>query len=597
MKTPNAPSTVDPQVADEPVGPVILRLEIERFRGIEQFDWRPERGVNVILGGGDVGKTTILDAIALLLAPTNSTAVADSDYFARRTESGFSIGAVMVLPSATGIDHQYKPSWPWLWNGADAEVPNTDGEGQAAGDLVYWLRVRGTEDLELAYEIVQPDGTTDALTVGLRRSIGLVRLGGDDRNDRDLRLVYGSALDRLLSDKSLRSRVASRFSDSEVTSELSESATTALSVLDGAFKRQHLPSGLSLSLTGGPGASIASMIGLTAARNGVQLPLTSWGAGTRRLAALEIAEQNQGAFPITVVDEVERGLEPYRQRTLMEQLQNTKSQVFVTTHSPFAIAATPQNSLWYADVAGKIGPLHGKKVSALRARDPAAFLSRLTIMAEGATEVGFVSVLLERALGGPLEHHGLHVCDGGGNESTLDLLQVLSAAGMRFGGFADNEGTYPTRWQQLGDSLGAILFRWEAGCIEENIVRVASDAQLKSLVEDPSGGLTGMRLRSLADRLGLSTKDFDAIRTSVGAGLRALIIDAALGKVPIGKESEEKEFKRHAQIWFKTEVGGRELAEKVFSMDLWSPLKPTLLPFCCAVRTTVGLSTIADISS
>ena len=63
---------------------------------------------------------------------------------------------------------------------------------------------------------------------------------------------------------------------------------------------------------------MAAMIGLTADRDGIQLPLTSWGAGTRRIAALAIAEQNQGEAPITLVDEVERGLEPYRQRSLMK---------------------------------------------------------------------------------------------------------------------------------------------------------------------------------------------------------------------------------------------------------------------------------------
>lgn len=68
---------------------------------------------------------------------------------------------------------------------------------RAAGEPVYRLRVRGTEDLELVYEILQPDASTDGLPVKLRRSIGLVRLGGDGRNDRDLRLVQGSALDRL----------------------------------------------------------------------------------------------------------------------------------------------------------------------------------------------------------------------------------------------------------------------------------------------------------------------------------------------------------------------------------------------------------------
>jgi putative ATP-dependent endonuclease of OLD family len=41
--------------------PIIYRLSIERFRCIKTFTWHPAKGVNVILGGGDVGKTTILD--------------------------------------------------------------------------------------------------------------------------------------------------------------------------------------------------------------------------------------------------------------------------------------------------------------------------------------------------------------------------------------------------------------------------------------------------------------------------------------------------------------------------------------------------------
>ena len=38
--------------------PAIYALSIERFRGITSLKWRQARGVNVILGGGDVGKTT-----------------------------------------------------------------------------------------------------------------------------------------------------------------------------------------------------------------------------------------------------------------------------------------------------------------------------------------------------------------------------------------------------------------------------------------------------------------------------------------------------------------------------------------------------------
>lgn len=45
----------------------ILKLPIQRFRGLEKFDWHPQPGMNVVLGGGDVGKTTVLEAITLLL--------------------------------------------------------------------------------------------------------------------------------------------------------------------------------------------------------------------------------------------------------------------------------------------------------------------------------------------------------------------------------------------------------------------------------------------------------------------------------------------------------------------------------------------------
>ena len=101
-------------------------------------------------------------------------------------------------------------------------VPSIEGEDSSKSEPVYRLRVRGTQELELAYEIVQPDGTTDKLPVALRRSIGLVRLSGDDRNDRDLRLVQGSALDRLLSDKGLRSRLASELAQNDVNDGLTE---------------------------------------------------------------------------------------------------------------------------------------------------------------------------------------------------------------------------------------------------------------------------------------------------------------------------------------------------------------------------------------
>lgn len=583
--------------ASSPIVPTIYKLTVTRFRGLKHLSWCPARGVNLILGGGDVGKTTILDAISLLLSPTNSSTVLDSDYNLRDDEAEFSIEAVIALPSGGGINQLTKPSWPWNWNGIDATVP-AHNENSSPGEEVYILRVRGTEDLELNYEIVQPSGMTEALPVSFRRAIGLVRLSGDDRNDRDLRLVQGSALDRLLTDKGLRSRMASKLAEHNVRSELSDEASKALTDLNDAFRVRKLPDYLDIAVTGGQGPSIASLVGLTAKRETVQLPLSSWGAGTRRLSALAIAEHIQGGSPITVVDEVERGLEPYRQRILIARLQNATSQAFITTHSAAVISASTKASLWYLDQSGNLGQLTGAKVTGLRSTDPESFLARLTVVAEGVTEVGFVRSLLAKALASELQPLGFHVADGGGHDTAIELLESLSKGCMQFGGFVDEENRHPTRWANVQEKLGPLLFRWKSGDIESNVVDALADDQIESFITDPDDEKTGRRLRSLAKRLNIDPKDFASIKAAAGSDLKRLIKEAAGGKVPEGTPPvEKKTFSKQAQDWFKTERGGRELAEKLFILGVWPALKVQLLPFCNAVRATAGMPALEELPS
>ena len=48
---------------------IIRHLRIERFRGINTLNWQPFAGVNCLIGPGDSGKSTILEAIDLCLTP------------------------------------------------------------------------------------------------------------------------------------------------------------------------------------------------------------------------------------------------------------------------------------------------------------------------------------------------------------------------------------------------------------------------------------------------------------------------------------------------------------------------------------------------
>ncbi len=436
----------------------------------------------------------------------------------------------------------------------------------------------------------------DPLSVAVRRKIGVVRLGGDDRNDRDLRLVYGSALDRLLSDPGLRGRIGQHVAEINLANKLGEEAKTALEQLDQALKREALPSNLDLGLTTSQGLSIGALIGLFAERqHGTLLPLSSWGAGTRRMAALQIAAATEAETRVTVIDEIERGLEPYRLRKLIRTLQAQSSQSFATTHSAVAISSAYEATLWYLDGTGNVGELPHHKIRSQQCREPETFLSRLAIIAEGPTEVGFVSHLLELGFDGSFTDHGVRVCDGQGNPATLDLLEAMADSGLVFGGFADHEGR-PGRWSALETKMGGRLFRWAQGCTEAHLLSLVTEEQLCAMMRHSDAGVLAERRVTLAERLEIKDSSLQAIKAA-SSDLRALMIAAATGsKAGAPNDVAAKVWGRHGRRWFKSVDGGRELAKKMFALDVWPQLKPVLMPFINAIRAGVNQSARADLA-
>jgi putative ATP-dependent endonuclease of OLD family len=57
-------------------------LEIENFRAIKRLRWLPGEGVNCLVGAGDNGKSTILDATDLCLGARRSLVFTDADFHA-----------------------------------------------------------------------------------------------------------------------------------------------------------------------------------------------------------------------------------------------------------------------------------------------------------------------------------------------------------------------------------------------------------------------------------------------------------------------------------------------------------------------------------
>lgn len=137
----------------------------------------------------------------------------------------------------------------------------------------------------------------------------------------------------------------------------------------------------------------------------------------------------------------------------------------------------------------------------------------------------------------------------------------------------------------------------QPGCLEENLIPLFGVGQLQALLQDAEGGRTGMRLRSLADRLGIDDATFEAVSAAAGATMMQTVIQAATGAVPDSVKDDKaraNEYKAHARVWFKSKVGGRELARKLLDLQAWPKARPLLLPFLNAVRASLGKDALPD---
>jgi putative ATP-dependent endonuclease of OLD family len=76
-------------------------VQIRNFRGIASLDWSPSPGLNCLIGPGDSGKTTILDAIDLCIGARRNVPFSDADFHNLDIEQPISIAVTLgALPDA-----------------------------------------------------------------------------------------------------------------------------------------------------------------------------------------------------------------------------------------------------------------------------------------------------------------------------------------------------------------------------------------------------------------------------------------------------------------------------------------------------------------
>jgi len=450
----------------------IRHIRIERFRGINLLDWQPSGDVICLLGPGDSTKSTIIEAIELTLSPRWDYVFDDSDFFDGNTDSPILITATVgQLPDALRADNKFGLAIRG-WNQADG-LRDEPAEGDEA---VLSIRLKVDSSLEPEWTVVNdrnPEGRP--ISSRDRQLLGVLRLS--PFVDRHLTWNPGTVLVRLTDGMgSLRGVLAeaSRAARSAITREavpmLAAAATRAqeLARAHGVAPKKDYRPGLDIRRVNIGQGGMALHDG--------EVPLRRAGLGTRRLLTFALQREAAKAGGITLVDEVEHGLEPHRIRSLVRTLrpEQGRGQIIMTTHSPVVIQELDASRLRIVrsvDGETKFISAMPSLQGVIRAASE-ALLGRKVVVCEGKTEVGvcraFDQFWSETQGKEGFAYLGVVPVEGGGAEAPQRAVDIRKLGyDVCFLGDSDREFVPDTAAMQA-DGIDVLL--WADGkSIEERI--------------------------------------------------------------------------------------------------------------------------------
>lgn len=564
----------------------IRQLKIQNFRGISSLDWAPRGAFCCLIGAGDSGKSTILDAAEAALK-SRWFSFSESDFLAGDTSNAIQIEVTVGELSRTLKSDERFGLYIRGWTQAGSLRDEPEGDDEPV------LTVRLTVDatLEPVWDLICDRVETPRTLSNRDRALfGLVRLAGDDA--RHLAWGQGSVLSRLTGDnKEAAARLAEAYRaarDSANLAKIASLANTATLAEGfakglGAYIEGHYEPGLELGRSGLPSGSIALH------DDGVPLRLA--GLGTRRLATLAIQKSAIAEGAIILVDEIEHGLEPHRILGAISQLKADQSaavsagspvgQVLLTTHSEIALGECGAETLHVIQTLRPGRIMTARRVEApvpiatLMRFTPRALFARRILVCEGMTEVGLLLGVREqwpgRHQGKPIEQLGVAIADGNGSQAP-EMALALASLGYPTAIFQDSDVPLAPPTLSKLEAAGVRVYEYGYGLnTEQAVFTAANDHRVQQLLdiarknhgEEPVNGAIfpriGMTLATVRDEF----RTWE-LNCPMNAGqLRSIIADVAKSK-----------------RWFKEQRYGREIGPivwNIFCEDHASPLTKTLL--------------------
>ena len=465
---------------------IIRHLSVKNFRGIQELDWHVDGRVICLIGPGDSAKTTLLNAIELVLLPRWNTPFTDSDFYRAETDKETKIVIeVTVGELPEGLLKQEK--FGLYLRGYSAQERTIHDDPGDDDEDVLTIRLTVDSGLEPQWTVVK-DSNPEPRQVSWRdrEMLGVVSLGNDV--ERDLTWSRGSALARLTNSMSSSQIIA--VANRRAREAVGEMELEAWQEVADQAKEKARSYGVPVDDLQ-PGLDVHAIRfgqGVLSLYDG-PIPLHYFGLGSRRLAALAVQEAGIGKSSVVLVDEVEYGLEPHRIRKLLKILSEDRNegQIIMTTHSPTPVVFMDVSQLRFAQLRnGHLDMLACPSESldtlqpVLR-KCPLAAFARSLIVCEGKTEEALCNALnpawAANHDGEGFELRGTMAVNGEGNTAP-ETARQFAKLGYRTILLGDSDKTLEVPEEQIR-AAGAEVLLWEGNMATEE--RIAADVPIPTL--------------------------------------------------------------------------------------------------------------------
>lgn len=527
----------------------IHTLKISNFRGIEKFEQAfGNENFICLIGRGDSGKTSILEAISFVLSPNWNLAFFDTDFYNCIVENPIVIEvSLLELPEYLLQDNKYG----MFLRGLDTRTNTIHDEIQEAHEDVLTIRLTVTKDLEPVWEVISNRQDPIEIKSSDRASLNVFLVS--DYIDRHFSWSKGNPLYALLQQSETQADSVNVIINEMRKAKDQVDRSNGFNYLDETINKVKLSAAkLGSDISDASTTIDARELNIKDNKvclHGGSIPFRLKGKGSKRLISIAIQTELAKEGGILLIDEIEQGLEPDRAQHLASILKNNNSgQIFITTHSRDVLVELEASNLFrMKKSATKLFPFTPDLQACLRS-NPEAFFAERIIVCEGSTEVGFCRAINKsRIVNGKdnITSKGIRLANGMGS-TQIEYAQGFHAAGYDVCMFCDSDvESINTKKETLRVQGIVIIDTDKDNSIEQQIFSDLNWIGIQDLI---------------AYRL--TFKNIEHIKNQVAKHYSTVFLENALTedsielRLALGKSATEKD-----KDWFKRTDHGEYLGE------------------------------------